>query len=289
MGGECIRIRDLATTAEFHACEAVQRAVWRTGEAEVVPLHVLITIQRNGGLVLGAFDEADRMLGFLVGFLGGRDGDVSHPKHCSHMMGVLEEARGRGVGYRLKCAQRDRVLRQGLDLVTWTYDPLESLNAALNIGKLGAICSTYIRDLYGSMDDELNAGLATDRFEVDWWIGSKRVAERVGGQRSRRRLSELTDGKRSVLNPAIWRSDGLLEPTNETGPLGDERVAVEIPAWIQAIKTGDPALALRWRAQTGELFEECFAAGYTVTEFASEPGEDDRRSYYVLERNVEVI
>jgi predicted GNAT superfamily acetyltransferase len=287
MGGEGISIRRLTTANDYHACEAVQRAVWDASEVDVVPLHLLITLQKNGGLVLGAFDEAERMIGFLVGFLGVRDGDVSRPKHCSHMMGVLDETRGQGIGYRLKCAQREHVLNQGLDLVTWTYDPLESLNAALNVGKLGVVCSTYIRDLYGPMTDGLNAGLATDRFQVDWWIGSGRVAQRLEGRQTRPALDEiLNDGM--VLNPAIRRTDGLPAPVDETRPPTGERIAIEIPARIQAIKAVDPKLALRWRAQTRELFEACFAADYAVTEFVSESHDGDRRSYYVLEQGIEV-
>ena len=288
MGGNGIRIRRLSTADDYHACEALQRSVWRAGDTDVVPLHVLVTIQKNAGVVLGAFDERDRLVGFLAGFLGGRDGDVARLKHCSHIMGVLEEARGRGVGYQLKCAQRDHVLGQGLDLVTWTFDPLESLNATLNIGKLGAICSTYIRDLYGSMPDGLNAGLTTDRFQVNWWIASERVADRLDGSRMRPDLAEALGEGGSILNPATRRLDGLVAPSEKTDRPEGERFAIEIPARIQPIKAADSALALRWREQTQELFEASFAAGYTVTNFASEACDGDRRSYYVLEQGTEV-
>jgi len=284
-----VRIERLATTDEYHACESLQSEVWGLDDTDIVPLHLLVTIQRNGGLVLGAFDRAGRMVGFLLGFLGAHGGDVRRPKHCSHMMGVLEEWRGRGVGYRLKLAQREHALSQGLELVTWTYDPLESLNAALNIGKLGAICSTYLRDLYGPMTDALNAGLSTDRFQVEWWIASDHVARRLDEASARPSLDAILEDGGAILNPATSRADGLLEPGARTSPPAADRVAVEIPAHVRAIKAADMDLAHRWRVRTREIFEGCFGAGYTATGFVSELRDGDRRSYYVLERGYEVI
>ena len=289
MQTEAIRIDRLTTAADFHACEELQQRVWGSTDTDIVPLHLLITVQMSGGLVLGAFDEDGRMIGFLVGFLGARDGDIRRPKHCSHMMGVLEEARGRGVGYRLKLAQREHALGQGLDLVTWTYDPLESLNAALNIGKLGAVCNTYVRDLYGPMTDDLNAGLSTDRFQVEWWIESGRVTRCIAGGRTRSSLAEALEGGGVLLNQATVGSDGLLRPSSNVLPPGGRRVLAEIPAQVQRIKATDIELAHRWRAHTREIFEACFAAGYTVADFVSEAQDALRRSYYVLERDFEVI
>ena len=125
----------------------MQRQVWPGTDLDVVPLHLLTTVAHNGGLVLGAF-HGDRMVGFLLGFLGTDEGQPNRPalarlKHCSHMLGVLPEYRGQHIGYQLKLAQRDYVSVQGVRLITWTYDPLESRNARLNIARLGAVCNTY--------------------------------------------------------------------------------------------------------------------------------------------------
>jgi len=289
MGELGVRIEKLTTIEHFHECESLQGRVWGLNETDVVPLHLLVTIQKGGGLVLGAFDETGRMVGFLLGFLGTHDGDVRRPKHCSHMMGVLEEWRGRGVGYRLKLAQREHALSQGLELVTWTYDPLESRNAALNIGKLGAVCKRYVRDLYGPMTDELNAGLSTDRFQVEWWIESERVEERLTGESARPSLDAILENGGVILNPATIQADGLVEPAASTFAPGVDTVLVEIPAHVRAIKAADMDLAHRWRAQTREILETCFAAGYTVTEFISEVQDGVRRSYYALEKDFEVI
>jgi len=305
MHKENISIEKLTTIQQFHQCEELQRQVWGLSDTDVVPLHLLLTAQKNGGLVLGAFDKEGRMIGFLFGFLGARDVPAEHLKHCSHMLGVLEEWRGRRVGYRLKLSQREHALAQRLELVTWTYDPLESLNAALNISKLGVVCHTYLRDFYGEMEDDLHVGLSSDRFQVEWWVASQRVALRLGSGQALRlssgqahrlanggyrpSLDAALESGAQLLNPAtvgpeslVWPSSASLEPTADA-------VLVEIPARLQAIKATDMALARLWRAHTREIFERCFAAGYTVTEFISQVRDELRRSYYVLQRDFEVI
>ena len=149
-------IRLVETPEELQQAEQLQRIVWPGSDTDVIPSHLLITAAHNGGLVLGAF-LGDRLVGLLFGFAGlSRVGSGWRPKHCSHQMGIHPDFRNRGIGYALKCAQAQIVREQGLDLITWTYDPLLSANAHLNIARLGAICNTYLRDAYGPMRDGLN-------------------------------------------------------------------------------------------------------------------------------------
>ena len=294
---EDVYIEELTTIQHFRQCEELQREVWDLSDVDVIPLHLLIAAQKDGGLVLGAFDEQDEMIGTLFGSLGARDATAQQFKHCSHMMGVLEEWRGRGIGYRLKLAQREHALAQGLELVTWTYDPLESLNSALNIGKLGAVCRTYLRDFYGEMEDGLNLGLWSDRFEVDWWVSSQRVALRLNSGQANRlatgghrlHLDAVLENGAQLLNQAGVRPDGLVRPSPAPVEPTADTVLVEIPADVQVIKATDMELARTWRAQTREMFEGCFAAGYTVTEFISQVQDNLRRSYYYLQRDFEVL
>ncbi len=136
-------------------------------------------------------------------------------KHCSHQLGVLPEWQSRGVGYALKVAQREAVLNQGVRLITWTYDPLESKNARLNIAKLGAVCNTYIRDYYGELRDDLNRGLATDRFQVDWWIASRRIETRLTRNRPPLQLRHYLDVGAPIINAVAVersRSAGVRRP-----------------------------------------------------------------------------
>jgi predicted GNAT superfamily acetyltransferase len=271
-----ISIRSLHRIDEYHACEALQYRVWAmSDDLEVVPLHLLLTVQRNGGLLLGAFDAED-MVGFLFGFPA--YDTVGRPKHCSHMMGVDPRYRGAGIGYQLKLAQREFVLDQGLDLVTWTFDPLESRNAYLNIHKLGAVCRTYFRDYYGPLADGLNAGMPSDRFQVEWWIESERLERRLSGQVGEWDSDTLFQAVATGRTPG-----GFLTPRSLNLGAGSPILQVEIPANHQAIRAADPGLALEWRLALRQVFEAYFATGYTVVDFASQQMESRRRrSFYIM-------
>lgn len=275
----------LQEALHFHDCERLQEAVWRADPVEIIPAHLLVTAQRHGGLVLGAF-AAGRMVGFLFGFAGqvAEDNPAAAGggswQHCSHIMGVLPEWQGRGVGYRLKLAQRSWALAQGYDLVTWTYDPLEVGNGVLNLGKLGAICRCYLRDFYGRMADGLNAGIPTDRFEVAWWVGGERVRRRVGEGWSPPRPEDLAGAV--VLNPAR-PAGGRLEP-GPLQPLEGTRLLVEVPARFQALKAASLDLARAWRLSVREACEAAFAAGYTAVDVLRAEVGGRPRVYYVLEQ-----
>ena len=281
-----LEIRPLESVVDFRACEEIQRLVWGPGDAEVVPLNMLVAATRNGGIAIGAFAEG-RLVGFAFGFLAtsGRYGPEAPAavklKHHSHMLAVLPEWRDAGVGYALKLAQREAARAQALRLMTWTYDPLESRNALLNIAKLGAVCSTYYADYYGDMQDELNAGLPSDRFQVDWYIDSNRVAKRLRADRGRLERRQYASAGVPLLNPATFEGD-LPRPPEHAGGLFTDMALVEIPADFQSLKRADRALALAlaWRRQTREIFQWAFARGYMVTDFIFEP--EPRRSFYVL-------
>ena len=265
-----MEIRPVVDHAEYHAVERLQAEVWNLPDVEIVPLHVLVTAAKNGGLLLGAFDGA-RLAGFVFGFPGLTP--AGRLKHCSHMAGVHPDYRDQNLGYQLKLAQRAAVLAHGIDLITWTFDPLEARNAWLNFRKLGAVCNTYLRNVYGDMRDGLNAGLPSDRLQVDWWIGSEWVEGRLrGGEDSPSSISSL-GGRRAGSG-----SDSL-SPWERVGVRGDLRF-VEIPASIQAIKSADMSLALQWRLETRRVFEDAFASGYVVTDVLREG--DERR--YLLQK-----
>jgi predicted GNAT superfamily acetyltransferase len=278
-----LTIRALKTAEEYHQAEAVQRAAWSIQDStEVVPLHLLLTAQKNGGLVLGAFDEKGEMIGFLFGFPGRTDD--GRWKHCSHMMGIVPDRARRGVGEALKRRQRDFALSQGLDLITWTFDPLEGANASLNFGKLGVICGTYLRNLYGAMADELNHGLPSDRFEVEWLIASRQVKDRLHSGPQRERLAELHRLGARLVNDSEVR-DGWRYPREADLRPVEPFLLVEIPASFQAIKASSMRLAQEWRQQTRMIFETYFQAGYLVTDFLSEQMGEARRNFYLLSRS----
>ncbi len=276
-------IRLLETPEEMSAIEALQRMVWPGSETDVVPAHMLITVVHNGGLVLGAFDH-ERIIGFVFGFPGLESTpDGPRAKHCSHMAGVHPGFRDRGAGFALKRAQWQMVRHQGLDHITWTYDPLLSRNAHLNIARLGAVCSTYRRSEYGDMRDGLNAGLPSDRFQVDWWINTKRVERRLG-KRSRPTL-KLSHLSRVGVQPlyALRPAAGdLRRPPEHLPALADQILAAEIPSDFMALKAADFPLARDWRFFSREFFELAFRQGYIVTDFVFDQSEGLPRSFYML-------
>ncbi len=283
-----IYVRVLETPEEMQLVEELQRAVWPGSETDIVPLHLLVTEASNGGLVLGAFDD-EQIVGFVHGFPGILKTDAGiQVKHCSHQLGVHPDYRNRGVGFSLKRAQWQIVRHQGLDLITWTYDPLESRNAHLNIHKLGAVAHLYKRAVYGSMRDALNSGLSSDRLQVELWVNSARVRKRLGAAPRRQLdISQYFSAGAKLLNPTEVEAQGHPVPPELEEPLPFEDTGshpfllMEIPAFFQQLKLSDQELAGKWRVQTRDLFENLFKAGYMVTDFAHTPGEHPR-SFYVL-------
>jgi predicted GNAT superfamily acetyltransferase len=289
-------LKILESPEEMLQVEELQRVVWPGSETEIVPGHLLITAAHNGGLAIGAYLPAEdgKALGQIIGFVFGFVGlyftpDGPRPKHCSHILGVLPEYRNSGIGFALKRAQWQMVRHQGIDRITWTYDPLLSRNAHLNITRLGAVCNTYRRDTYGPLRDGLNVGLPTDRFEVDWWINTSRVRRRLS-RRPRLQLDLahfLAAGARIISlaqeNEQGWMAPSPFQPSlAEVGlGAGAPLVLVEIPSDFLALKQADPELASNWRVNTRTLFEDLFERGYLVTDFVFLPGRLPR-SYYVL-------
>jgi len=267
-----VEIRPVEGYAEYVACEQIQRDVW--DEHGAVPLHMLLTAQTSGGVLLGAFDaEAPGapMVGSVFGFLGrAADGRL---KHCSHMAAVLAGYRDARIGERLKLAQREAVLGQGIELMTWTFDPLISRNARLNIRKLGAICRTYKPNIYGP-EPVPEGELPSDRFQVEWWLASGRVEARLAGADRPPSAAEILAGA-TLLNP---------DPAGPAAQIAGERLALRIPADIDALRAADFPRARAWRYQLRELARAAFAAGYHVAEYVRE-GDD---GYYLLLRSAAV-
>lgn len=277
-------IRTLDRPDELAQVVDLQRVIWPGSELELVPAHLLLTAVHNGGLMAGAFAEK-RLVGFVFSFLGFHEStEGCLLKHCSHMLGVHPEFRDAGIGKALKCYQREFVLRQGLTLITWTYDPLLARNAHLNIARLGAVCNTYLVDFYGALADGLNVGLPTDRFQVDWWITTPRVTGHLQSDPTSRPglKAHLAAGAR-LINPS--RVPGQPVPPADTvlPDLLPATTLLEIPTDFLTLKSADPAGALQWRLSTRRVFLALFDRGYKVTDFIYQPG-PPARGLYVLSR-----
>jgi predicted GNAT superfamily acetyltransferase len=263
---------------EMAAVEDLQRLVWPGPDVEIVPKDMLLAVVHNGGLVIGAY-VGDALVGVSFGFPGFyTTPDGPRLKHHSHLLAVHPDWRSRGIGFALKRAQWQMVRKQGLDRITWTYDPLLSRNAHLNIARLGAVCDTYLRSEYGEMRDGLNAGLPSDRFQVDWWLNTERVERRLS-RRSRPVLSLAHyRAAEATLLEALPGREPAARLKGDIPALTGSLLLVEIPSDFQTLKAADLSLARDWRFYAREVFEKAFKTGYLVTDFVHE----NDRSFYVL-------
>jgi len=168
-----IEIRQLKENPEFAEAVKLQRAIWGFDEIDLLPVRLFVTASKIGGHSFGAYD-GDRMVGFCIAIPGIKQPGAKSYLH-SHMLGVMKEYRDLGLGRKMKLAQRDDAIRQGIDLIEWTFDPLEIKNAYFNIERLGAIVRRFVLNQYGTTSSPLNAGLPTDRCTAEWWLQSDRV------------------------------------------------------------------------------------------------------------------
>lgn len=260
-----IGIHPIKSLSDLRRCHEIQRAVWGYSDLMVFPYTILVSIQHNGGVLLGAYVD-DELVGFLLGYLGMAGAKLYL---FSQRMGVLPEYQGLGLGYRLKVAQREQMLRQGIDIIVWTYDPLEGKNATLNIEKLGGIVRNYARDIYGQVQNQLQTGLNTDRFLLEWHLLSDRVRDRVRGRYQRPRVEDWLSGQEIPLaNSANWDGD-VPRPLAADFQIEQERLIVQVPPDLQRIKRYDLDTARIWRESTRAIFETYFQRGYVITGFAS--------------------
>lgn len=288
-------LRILEDLEDMLPIEELQRQIWAGSETDVVPAHLLRAAVEFGGLLIAAYppqssepsaSQKPPPIGFVFGFPGFYlTPDGPRLMHYSHMLGIPPQYRNQGIGFALKRAQWQMVRRQGIDRISWTYDPLLSTNAHLNIARLGAVCNTYLSDFYGVMRDELNAGLPSDRFQVDWWVNSRRVNRRLSKRaRAPLHLDQLLSAQITIVNAAVFDEQNnphpapaLALPSDSSQPL----LMVEIPTDFNSLKQSSPQLALDWREQSRKIFESLFELGYLVTDFIFYQGKP-KRSYYVL-------
>lgn len=271
-----MHIRPLTTIDDCRKVVDLEKAVWGYTDAEdVVPTPILIVSIKRGGVLLGAFDDEGEMKGFVYSMAALKGG---RPAQWSHMLGVAGDVRDRGLGARLKLAQREHTLAMGLDLIEWTYDPLQALNAHLNFAKLGVVVEEYEENIYGESSSVLHRGTPTDRFVAEWHIARPHVERRVAsiGQPVAR---DASVEKAPVVNPSRAGGDWW-EPGEPDLSHGDRRLLVEIPMGFSDMQIREPALALAWRLATRRIFQHYFARGYRAVDFFLT--REARRGHYLL-------
>jgi len=225
-----IEVRQLFEHREFEDAVQLQKLVWGFADIELIPLRLFVVANKVGGHSFGAYDGS-RMVGFCLAIPGVKPG--GHSYLHSHMLAVLPEYRDRGLGRRMKLAQREEALGRGIDLIEWTFDPLEIKNAFLNLERLGAVVRRYVENQYGITSSPLHGSLPTDRCVAEWWIGSPRVRAVLAGEPCPREV----------------------------------RARIPVPADIESLRTHDPKCAREIQKSIGDTLQRHFAEGLAVIGF----------------------
>jgi predicted GNAT superfamily acetyltransferase len=259
---------------QFKMIEWLQAEIWGS-VADAVPAHLLLTIAKEGGVVILA-THRDQPVGFAYGFPAVTgDGQL---KLASHQAGILPAYQDRGWGRRLKQAQRGFAIERGFELMTWTFDPLQGRNARLNLHVLGAVCNTYVVNLYGDLADKLNHGMPTDRFRVDWWLKSAHVERRLSGK-LQGDISVGTDNCPVFALPTL-PGEAVEDQLSSATMANVTRCLVKMPGDLSKLKSEAPAQALEWRFYTRALFIRLFEAGFVAIDLVRE----GQQNYYLLQR-----
>jgi predicted GNAT superfamily acetyltransferase len=256
-----MEIRDLKTLDDFRQVVELEKEIWGVDYSDVVCAPILAVTVKRGGVLIGAFDGG-RMVGFVYSLPGIKDRE---PIQWSHMLGVIDEYRNAGLGRTLKLEQRLRSLDIGCDLVEWTYDPMQALNAHLNFVKLGVVVEEYGINMYGESTSHLHKGTPTDRFIAQWRIREPHVVRRIESKSlAVLRTQEAADAP--IVNrtraAGAWTAIGDYD-VNRT----ERRMWVEIPTGFTEMQLEAPQIALEWRMATRAIFTAYFGRGYRAVDF----------------------
>lgn len=257
----------------------LQKEIWGYGEEGAdypYPARALFAISESGGLVSGAF-VGEELAGFSVAWIGYEDQEGPVYLH-SQLLGVRHAFRGRGIGFQLKCHQRDFALRRRLELTKWTFDPLQARNALLNIHYLGGIVESYRDHYYGEVQSLLSRGLDTDRVWVDWHLSSHRVVNFLRGHRLVWSWKELPCA--TSTSPMAGRHQRQL--TGYDLGLENSEIVVEIPASFDEIREKFATEAEQWRIRSREIFQNYLLRGYVIDDFQLDRKEE--RAFYRFTR-----
>lgn len=257
-----VTLRHLTTIDEFRQVVGLEQAIWGyTDPGDIVTVPVFIFTVKRGATLIGAFDQDGRMVGFAYAVVGMKDG---RPMQWSHMTGVLPEYRG-GLGYRLKLEQRAHALGQGYELIEWTFDPMQAMNAHFNFAKLGGVVEEYAENFYGESTSALHRGTPTDRLIVSWRIGAPHVVRRLdqtsGLQARAHEVSEAPVVNVTAID-GEWREVKSIDLTVDA-----RRLWVEIPTGFTQMQQQAPERALHWRLHVRQMFQAYFAKGYRAVDF----------------------
>lgn len=264
-----MQIRDLTTIDQFRQVVELEKAIWGyTDSSDMVGIPVFIFTVHRGAVLIGAYGSAasatvpapEKLVGFAYAVVGMKEG---RPMLWSHMTGVLPDYRG-GLGYRLKLAQRERALAQGYELIEWTFDPMQAMNAHFNFAKLGGVVTEYVPDFYGESTSTLHRGTPTDRVVLSWNIATPHVVRRLEQTGLRARAQEVAEAPvaNTTTMDGAWRRNAEIDLE-----ITDRRAWIEIPTGFTDMQRTAPDRALQWRLDLRAMFESYLSKGYRAVDF----------------------
>lgn len=260
-----VRLRMLASDDEYRAAVALQIETWGEESADIVPASLMQVAAHIGGLAVGAFSDDDVLLGFAFSLHGQRDGD---PVHWSHMLAVHRDARGAGLGRRIKEWQRAELARRGVRRLFWTFDPLQARNAHLNLNRLGVQVMQYVVNMYGSSASRLHHGMETDRLIVSWPTVGETTEHSI----------TTNAGPLPILTPFPRVGDERLDVGAATTV--PKMALIEIPAELDEVAAQSPTAAAVWRAATRQHFQWALSHRCAITGLRRDPVAT--RAFYVI-------
>ena len=267
-------IRDLETIEDLRKVEQVEQEVWGLLDRDVTPMTLLIACKEAGSILVGAFD-GNALVGFAFGFPSIERG---HLGIHSHMLAVLPQYRDLDLGYKLKLAQRDRALAKGIDVMSWTFDPLQSRNAHFNFAKLGVLSDVYKVDFYGRASSSVLHRNGTDRLWLTWAMASPRVEQRVKADQK-----ESRQWPPNTVRAVMAELGGRPARGSLSAAIAAKTTSIAIPNDIIELESRDPAVAWEWRLATRWAFTELSKAGFVVTDYYRATSDGAQTGAYLLE------
>ncbi len=272
-----VEIRRIEKLDEIDSLIDVQKEIWGFDELNITAPELIIVHAKLGGVVLGAFNQDNKMVGFVYSFPAEKGGELMQ---WSHMLAVLPDYRGTGLGKRLKWRQREETLKREMDLCCWTFDPLQTVISRFNIVSLGARANEYIVNAYGMRNGNFDAGLPTDRFVARWDLNHQRALDCIDG-RPRRAAGPPQD-----ISCALKTIDdkGILLPSGPDVEIDDELVSVDVPLGMNRLRKANLDASMRWRQATREVFTAYFKRGYYLVDILTPAEAGNETFLYILRK-----
>jgi predicted GNAT superfamily acetyltransferase len=273
-----VTIAPFRNLADYKACEDIQREVWHFQDIDIVPVPLLLTATRTGGVLLGAYNNLGDLVGFVFSILGSL---AKEPIHHSYMLAVRVAYRNFDVGFKLKLAQRKEVLKRKIRLMTSSFDPMQPLNAYFALGKMGQYADTYVENYSGETTSILDRGLPTDRLLTFWNLENAATVRRLETGPPRRDIrKELKHAL--VINQLVEIAPGMMNSSPIKLNCNADQFLFEVPYNLPEIKNRDLGVALEWQGKMRQVFRHYFKKDYRVTDFWVGEQDGHLRAFYLL-------